>query len=66
MDKEHFAKCCCHQMVVFSVCVVRQNFYVFTLYHNPNRDYQIFDCLLTSIAVVRAEDVRASFLFVGD
>ena len=26
----------------------------------------IFDCLLTSMATVQAEDVRASFLFVGD
>ena len=25
-----------------------------------------YDCLLTSIASVQAEDVRASFLFVGD
>ena len=29
-------------------------------------DDQIFDCLLTSKAVVQAEDVRESFLFVGD
>ena len=25
-----------------------------------------YDCLLTSMAAVQAEDVRASFLFVGD
>ena len=40
--------------------------YVFSLYRNPDLDDRIFDCLLTSMAAVQAEDVRASFLFVGD
>ena len=29
-------------------------------------DDRIFDCLLASMAAVQAEDVRVSFLFVGD
>ena len=33
---------------------------------NPDLDDRIFDCLLASMAAVQAEDVRASFLFVGD
>ena len=33
---------------------------------NPALDDRIFDCLLASMAAVPAEDVRASFLFVGD
>ena len=33
---------------------------------NPDLDDRIFDCLLTSMAAVQAEDVRASFLFEGD
>ena len=45
---------------------MRQNFYAFSPYHNPDLDDRIFDCLLTSMAAVQAEDVRASFLFVGD
>ena len=45
---------------------VRQNLYVFSLYSNSDLDDRMFDCLLTSIAAVQAEDVRASFLFVGD
>ena len=45
---------------------MRQNLYVFSLYRNPDLDYRIFDCLLTSMAAVQAEDVRESFLFVGD
>ena len=59
-------ECGCYEMLVFGVCGVRQKLYVFSLYHNPDLDYRIFDCLLTSMAAVQAEDVRASFLFVGD
>ena len=33
---------------------------------NPDLDDRIFDCLLASMAAVRAEDVRASFLFVDE
>ena len=50
----------------FRVCVVRQNLYVYSLYRNPDLDDRIFDCLLASMAAVQAEDLRASFLFVGD
>ena len=45
---------------------MRQNLYVYSLYRNPDLDDRIFDCLLASMAAVQAEDVRASFLFVGD
>ena len=53
-------------MLVLRVCCVRQNLYVYSLYRYPNLDDRIFDCLLASMAAVEAEDVRASFLFVGD
>ena len=53
-------------MLLFKVCGARHNLYVFSLYLNPDLDDRIFDCLLTSMAAVQAEDVRASFLFVGD
>ena len=53
-------------MQVFRICGARQNLYVFGLYRNPDLDDRIFDCLLTSMAAVQAEDVRASFLFVSD
>ena len=45
---------------------MRQNFYEFNLYSNPGLVDRIFDCLLTSMAAVQAEDVRASFIFAGD
>ena len=58
--------CGCCEMLVFMVCGVRQNLYVYSLYRNPDLDDRIFDCLLESMAAVQAEDVRASFFFVGD
>ena len=39
---------------------------MFSLYSDPELDDYIFDCLLASMAAVLAEDVRATFLFVGD
>ena len=53
-------------MLVFKVCGVRQNLYVYSLYRNTDLDDRIFDSLLASMAAVQTEDVRASFLFVGD
>ena len=46
------------------MCGARQNFYVFSLYCNPDLDDRIYDCLLTAMAAVQAADARASFLFV--
>ena len=59
-------ECGCCEMLFFRVCGVRQNLYVYSLYRNPELDDRIFDWLLASMAAVQAEDVRASFLFVGD
>ena len=53
-------------MLVARVCGLRENFYVYSLYRNPYQDDRIYDCLLTPMAAVQAEDVRALFLFVGD
>ena len=70
MVTEHFAnpnlsvvvaKCC-----VFRVCGVAQNLFLYSLDRNPDLDDRIFDCLIGSMAAVQAEDVHASFLFVGD
>ena len=55
----------CCKMLVFRVCGVRQNVYVYSLYCNPDLDDRIFDYLLASMTAVMAEDVRASFLFVS-
>ena len=39
---------------------------MYGLYRNPDLDDRIFECLRASMAAMQAEDVRASFLFVGD
>ena len=59
-------ECGCCEMLVVRVCGMRQNLYVYSLYRNPDLDDQIFDCLLPSMAAVQAEDVHASFPFVGN
>ena len=46
-------------MLLFRVCGVRQNFYLFSLYLNPDQYALVFDSILTSMAAVEAEDVRA-------
>ena len=53
-------------MLIFKVCCARQTLYVFSLYRNLYLHDRIFDCVQTSMAAVKAEDVRASFLFEGD
>ena len=45
---------------------MRDRTYVFSLYRSPDLDDRIFDCLLTSMGALQAEDALASFLFVGD
>ena len=59
-------ECGCCEMMVLRVCGVRQNLYVFSLYCNPDLDDRIFDCLLASMAAEQTEDIRVSFLLVGD
>ena len=43
-------ECGCCEMLVFRVCGVRHNHYVYSLYRNPELDYPIFHCLLASMA----------------
>ena len=43
-------ECGCFEMLLFSVCGVTENLYdVFRLYPNPDLDFMIVDCLLTSM-----------------
>ena len=59
-------ECGCCETMVFRVCGVRQKLHVFSLYCNPDIDDRIFDRLLSIMTAVQTEDIRASFLFVGD
>ena len=49
-------------MLIVRVCGARQNFYMFSLYRNPDLDDRTYDCLLTAMAAVQAADARASFI----
>ena len=49
-------------MLVFRVCWVRQNLYVYSLYRNPDLDDRIFDCLPSSMAVMQAADTHLKLL----
>ena len=42
-------ECGCCEMLVCRVCGASQNFYVFSLYRNPDLDDRIYDCLLTAM-----------------
>ena len=53
-------------MLVYRVCGARWNFCVFHFFCNPDLDDLIYYCLLASLVDILAEDVQASFLFVGD
>ena len=37
-------ECGCCEMLVFRVCGARQNFYVFSLFRNPDLDDRTYDC----------------------
>ena len=39
---------------------------MFSINRNPDLDDRIFDCLLASMVAMQAEDVRFSFLLIGD
>ena len=59
-------ECRCHEVQVFKVCGKTNNFYLFSVYRNPDADDSIFDCLLTSMAAIQESDRKAAFLFIGD
>ena len=46
-------ECDCHEVLVLKVCGKYSNFYLFSIYRNPDADDEIFDCLLSSMALYR-------------
>ena len=59
-------ECTCHEMICVRVCGKFNNFYIFSCYRNPNPDDTIYDCLVEKMAVVQENDVKATFVIVGD
>ena len=58
--------CDCCDMQVVKVCGGRMNFYIFSVYRNPDVDDKIFDCLLSAMSSIQEADNRAAFVFAGD
>ena len=56
-------ECGCHETQIMKVCGKHNNFYLFSVYGNPDADDGIFDCLLVSMAAVQENDRKASFVF---
>ena len=59
-------ECGCHEVQIIKVCDKHNNFYLFSVYRNPDADDGIFDCLLVSMAAIQESDRKASFVFIGD
>ena len=59
-------ECNCHEVQIVKVCGGRGNFYIFSVYRNPDANDSIFDCLLSSRASIQQNEIRSSFLFLGD
>ena len=58
-------ECGCHETQIIKVCG-KHNFYLFSVYRNPNGGDGIFDCLLVSMAAIQENDRKASFVFIED
>ena len=45
--------CTCHEFQVIRICSNNNNFYIFSLYRNPDLDDSIYDCLLSSMSEIQ-------------
>ena len=59
-------ECNCHEVLVLEVCGKHSNFYLFSIYRNPDANDDIYDCLRNSMSYIQENDRKAAFLFVGD
>ena len=59
-------ECKCHETMVVRVCSRFNNFYIFSLYRNPDSDDSIYDCLMNSYMNIQEDDRKACFVFIGD
>ena len=64
IKKNHI--CNCHEIQLIRVCSRSNNFYIFSIYRNPDLDDSIYDCLLSSMSDIQEQDRKSSFIFVGD
>ena len=62
--KDHI--CTCHEIQLIKVSSRVNNFYIFSIYRNPDLDDSIYDCLLGSMGNIQEMDPKSAFIFVGD
>ena len=58
--------CTCHEFQIIRFCIKSNNCYLFSLYHNPDLDDSIYDCLLSSISNIQELDRKSSFIFFSN
>ena len=58
--------CNCHEVQLIRICSRSNNFYIFSIYRNPDLDDSIYDCLLSCMSDIQEQDRKSSFIFVGD
>ena len=46
-------ECNCHEVLAVKVCGRHSNFYLFSIYRNPDANDDIYDCLLNSMATIQ-------------
>ena len=59
-------ECGCLETQIIKVCGKHNNFYLVSVYWNPDADDGNFDCLLVSMAAIQENDRKVSFVFIGD
>ena len=58
--------CKCHEIQLVRLCSRSNNFYIFSVYRNPDLDDSIYDCLMSSMCDIQERDKKSGFVFVGD
>ena len=49
-------ECEYYEVQIIKMCGKHHNFYLFSVYHNPNADDGIFGCFLVSMAAIQEND----------
>ena len=62
-SRNRLAECGCHEVQVMKVCGRLHNFYLFSIYRNPDLDDSVFDCLLSSMASIQESDRKGVIYF---
>ena len=67
-NAQHITKfaCTCHEVQLVKIPSRFNNFYIVSIYRNPDLGSELYDCLLLLMASIQSSDKKASFIFIGD